>query len=93
MEQTPIPPEESLLTFPTQFPIKVMGKNHAQLQDEIVAIFTKHVPDFSTELVSERQSREGNWLALTITIEAQSREQLDAIYRELTAHELVEWVL
>jgi putative lipoic acid-binding regulatory protein len=88
---TPEPP--SALVFPTDFPIKIMGHNRLEFEPQIVTIVRSHAPDLDDNTVEVRQSRGGNYLALTVTIRAQSRAQLDALYRELTSHPLVKVVL
>jgi len=84
---------ESPLTFPTPFPIKVMGRRVDDFAPTIVAIVRAHAPDFEAATVELRTSREGNYLSVTATINATSREQLDALYRALTSHPLVKIVL
>ena len=83
----------SPLVFPTEFPIKIMGLNHLEFEPAVVAIVRAHAPDLDDTLVEVRQSREGKYLSLTVTVNAQSRAQLDAIYLELTRHPLVKVVL
>ena len=73
------------LEFPTEFPIKVMGRCDSDLKALTRAIVERHAGPLGDERVKTRTSADGNFLALTYTINAQSREQLDAIYRELTA--------
>jgi uncharacterized protein len=82
-----------LLSFPTDFPIKIMGRRVDNFAEEIVAVVQRHAPDFDAATVEMRTSRAGNYLGLTATIRAQSREQLDGLYRELTSHPLVKVVL
>lgn len=77
--------EETLLEFPCQFPIKVMGRVDVEFDLLVVEIITKHV-EVSPNAVTTRPSKGGNYLAVTVTIEATSKQQLDAIYRELTQH-------
>lgn len=84
---------ESLLEFPTRFPIKIMGKHTDDFAQAIVEIVTRHAPDFDASSLEMRVSREGNYLSLTATINAVSREQLDALYRELSASARVSVVL
>ncbi len=86
-------PAESPLTFPTEFPIKIMGRRVDQFAQTIVTVVQKHAPDFDASTVEIRSSREGNYLSLTATINATSREQLDRLYRELSSHPLVKVVL
>jgi putative lipoic acid-binding regulatory protein len=73
------------LKFPTEFPIKVMGRCESDLKTLTRAIIERHAGPLRDERVKVRTSGDGNFLALTYTVTAQSREQLDAIYRELTA--------
>jgi len=78
-----------LLEFPCEFPIKVMGKTHADFTACVVDIFVRHVVDFTDDQLKTRPSGKGNYSAITVTIQAQSQDQLDNIYRELSSHELV----
>jgi putative lipoic acid-binding regulatory protein len=75
----------TLQEFPSEFPIKVMGRRDADLRALTQAIVERHAGPIGDERVKTRTSADGNFLALTYTITAQSREQLDALYRELTA--------
>ncbi|HEV8503163.1 MAG TPA: DUF493 domain-containing protein [Casimicrobiaceae bacterium] len=84
---------ESLLEFPTRFPIKIMGKHADDFAQTVVEIVKRHAPDFDAASLEMRASREGHYLSLTATINATSREQLDALYRELTAHPKIAIVL
>ena len=77
---------ESLLEFPCQFPIKVMGRHSTNFDAIVVEIVRRHVPDIHEGAVTTRPSKAGNYLSVTVVIEATSREQLDAIYLGLTAH-------
>jgi putative lipoic acid-binding regulatory protein len=92
--ETPLPrPAESLLTFPTAFPIKVMGLTRDGFAQAIVTVVQKHAPDFDAATVEMRASRRGKYLSLTCTVNAVSREQLDDLYRDLTAQPDVVMVL
>jgi len=93
MKTLTTPEGESPLTFPTDFPIKVMGRRVDHFAQEIVAVVRAHAPDFDAATVELRASKGGNYLSVTATIRATSREQLDALYRELTSHPLVKVVL
>jgi putative lipoic acid-binding regulatory protein len=73
------------LKFPTEFPIKVMGRCESDLKALTREIIERHAGPLGDERLKVRTSGDGNFLALTYTITAESREQLDAIYRELTA--------
>ena len=81
--------KETLLEFPCRFPIKVMGKNHIELETAVVTIINRHVENLPEGALKTRESKNGNYVSITITIEAQSKNQLDNIYQDLTAHELV----
>lgn len=85
--------EESALTFPSEFPIKVVGVRSDDFAQEILAIVTRHAPDFEPASMEMRVSAGGNYLSLTCTITARSRPQLDALYRELSGHARVKFVL
>jgi hypothetical protein len=73
------------LQFPTEFPIKVMGRHDSELKALTREIVERHAGPLPDAHVRARTSGDGNFLALTYVITARSREQLDAIYRELTA--------
>jgi len=79
--------EESLLKFPCEFPIKAMGKATPELEIAVLEIMNRHVPDLGEGSVKTRESRNGNYISITVTIQARSRDQLDAIYMELTSCE------
>ena len=80
---------ESFIVYPTEFPIKVMGKTQAGFAQTMLAIVKRHAPDFDETTVGMRPSREGKYLSLTFTIRATSRHQLDALYGELSEHPMV----
>ncbi|MBK1781310.1 DUF493 family protein [Advenella sp. WQ 585] len=88
-----IPPEESLIEYPCDFPIKVMGVNHPELAQMLLELVLQYDPDFDASTVEMRPSKGGNYIGLTFTVRATSREQLDNIYRTLHGHELVKVVL
>lgn len=88
-----IPPEESFIQYPCAFPIKVMGVHVETFVETVVAIVVEHDPSFDAGTVVRRPSSSGNYLGLTVTVTAVSREQLDNIYRALTGHPLVKYVL
>lgn len=85
--------EDSLLVFPSDFPIKVVGARVDDFAQNILDIVTRHAPDFDSASMAMRVSAAGNYLSLTCVIVARSREQLDALYRELSAHPQVRFVL
>ncbi len=85
--------EGSLLEFPCAFPIKVMGRAQDGFAQAVLEVVLRHAPDFDAAGMEMRPSAKGAYLSLTCTITARSREQLDALYRELTAHSMVKVVL
>ncbi len=84
---------ETLLEFPCDFPLKIMGATDAGFAQAIVLVVLKHAPDFDPASVEMRPSKAGNYLSLTCTVRATSQAQLDALYLELTAHPMVKVVL
>ncbi len=88
-----IPPEQSLIEYPSQFPIKVMGANVEGFAEAIVMVAQQFDPGYDAATLERRPSSGGNYLGLTITITATSREQLDELYRTLTTHPMVKVVL
>jgi Uncharacterized conserved protein len=85
--------DASLLKFPCDFPLKVMGRRSDDFRSIVLGIVQKHAGDIDPQQIEERPSRDGNYLSLTCTFLAESREQLDALYRELTSCERVLVVL
>jgi hypothetical protein len=75
---------DELFRFPTDFPIKVMGRDTESFRTLTLAIIERHAGPIAAENISERSSSKGKFLALTYTIRAQSRAQLDRIYQDLT---------
>lgn len=88
-----IAPEDSLIEYPSRFPIKVMAVNQEELVPVLVEIVRQHDPDFDHETVEQRPSSKGNYMGLTFSVWVTSREQLDNMYRALHAHEWVKVVL
>jgi len=80
---------ETLLKFPCVFPLKVIGRNVAEFEGEVLTIIQKHVPELQRENVTRRSSAGNKYLALTITFIADNQMQLDELYLELNRHELV----
>ncbi len=76
---------ETLLEFPTEFPIKVMGRREEGFAQWVCDVVLKHAPDFDPATVGMRPSSNGRFLSVTATINATSKAQLDEIYRELSA--------
>ena len=84
---------DSLLSFPCEFPLKIVGRKVHGFAQQTVEIVQRHAPDFDPSTVEMRPSRQGTYLSLTVTINAVSRAQLDALYRELCDHPSVVMVL
>ncbi|MDP2823573.1 MAG: DUF493 domain-containing protein [Sulfuritalea sp.] len=84
---------DTLLGFPCDFPLKIMGASDPGFAQAIAAVVTRHAPDFDAATMEMRPSKGGNYLSLTCTIRAVSQQQLDALYLELTAHPMVKVVL
>ncbi len=85
--------EETLLEFPVDFPIKVMGEDAPDFHSAVRSIVEKHAGPLPDDRINSALSRNGRFVSITFTIHAQSREQLDNIYRELTAHDDVKMAL
>lgn len=83
------PENETLLKFPCDFPIKIMGRSEADFADNMLALVIRHAPDFDAATMQMRPSSAGKYISLTCTIRATSKQQLDDLYRELTAHQQV----
>jgi putative lipoic acid-binding regulatory protein len=84
---------DSVFEFPCRFPIKVMGRDNSGFEAHVVELISASVGAVPTEDVVVRSSSKGTYVAVTVTIEANSREQLDNIYRALTGSELVLYVI
>ena len=93
----PAPPQDprkdSLIQYPSQFPIKVMGAKVDGFVHAITQIAKQFDPGFDAATVELRDSSAGKYLGITITVTATSREQLDGLYRALTSHPMVKVVL
>ena len=85
--------EDSLLQFPCDFPLKVMGQRQDGFAQAVLEVVLRHAPDFDAAAMEMRPSAKGNYISFTCTIRAVSRAQLDALYGELSAHPLVKVVL
>ena len=84
---------ETLLEFPCPFPIKIMGLANAALAQTVLDVVLRHAPDYDGATMEMRTSSGGKYLSLTCTINATSKTQLDALYRELSSHPLIKVVL
>ncbi len=89
-----LPPDQtSLIDYPSAFPIKVMGVQTEGFEAAMVAIALQFDPSFQSDSIERRPSKAGNYMGLTLTVLATSREQLDALYRTLSTHPMVKVVL
>ncbi|CAN5211318.1 YbeD family protein [soil metagenome] len=86
-------PIDSLIEYPSEFPIKIMGEMHDTFAQTMVDLVLEHDPTFHAGKIEMRPSSQGKYLALTVTITAVNREQLDNLYRALTSHPMVKVVL
>ena len=88
-----IPPEQSLIQYPSAFPIKVMGENAEGFVHAVTEIARRFDPEFDAATVELRPSSGARYLGVTVTVTATSREQLDELYRTLSTHPMVKVVL
>jgi putative lipoic acid-binding regulatory protein len=86
-------PEPSLIEYPSDFPIKVFGYSHQDFTQAVFDIMSRHDPEFKASCMETRNSKAAKYLSLTCTVRAVSRQQLDAIYQDLTDHPLVKMAL
>jgi putative lipoic acid-binding regulatory protein len=78
--------KQTLMEFPCSFPIKIMGHESPDFHRTVRQIVEKHTGPVGDDAIQSAQSRKGRFVSVTITVQAQSQEQLDAIYRDATAH-------
>ncbi len=93
MNMPEIPHDQSLIEYPCEFPIKVMGLMQESFAQTIVEVVVLHDPTFHAGKMDMRPSTKGTYLSLTVTIMAINREQLDNLYRALSSHPMVKMVL
>jgi len=88
------PPEkQDVLHFPCDFPLKVIGENADDFEGFVLEIIRKHVPDLDVKAVMAHPSSKGKYVSVNMSFTAQSRTQVDDLYRDLTRHKRVKWVL
>jgi putative lipoic acid-binding regulatory protein len=85
--------KDTLLEFPCEFPLKVMGATQDGFAEEIMRVVRQYAPDFDASRMEMRASSGGNYISLTCMVHATSKEQLDNLYRALTGHPMVKVVL
>lgn len=93
MAEQPAQGRTTLIEYPCDFPIKAMGLRVEGFAQAVVEVVQRHAPDFDAGSAEMRPSAKGNYLAITCTFRALSQEQVDNLYRELTAHPMVKVVL
>ena len=85
--------DESLLVFPCELAVKVLGRNLPAFRDAARQIVSRHYAEIGDDQISEQHSRNDAYVSLTFIVNAQSREEIDALYRELTASDEILMVL
>ena len=86
-------PQETLIEFPCNFPIKVMGETHVDFSIEMIKAIQSVIASFDAKQIEMRGSSGGKYNSLTCTVYVTSKLQLDDVYRALTAHPMVKFVL
>lgn len=85
--------EETLIEFPCEFPVKVMGAAIPEFHTVVTKIAKSHDSEFNPDQIKQNVSKTGKYVSLTLNIHAKDKPQLDAIYKDLTDNELVLWAL
>ncbi len=84
---------EPVYQFPSTYSLKAIGKTEGDFENLIYSIMLRHIPSFERNGMSSRLSRDGNYLSVTVSFDAESKEQVEALFKELNAHERVIIVL
>lgn len=84
-------PTDSIFEYPCEFGIKAFGKAESNFKNTVINIIKRHVENnlIDDRAITEKNSKDGNYLSLTVTIQAQSKQQMDAIYQDLSDEPLV----
>ena len=85
--------ETSLIEFPCEFPLKIIGYQQAGYAQSILEVVKRHAPDYDGANMEMRPSSKGKYMSLTCTLRATSQPQLDALYQDLCDHPLIVMVL
>ena len=93
LPEEPEIPKETLIEFPCDFPIKVIGETHAEFSKEMIKTIQSVIANFDANQIEMRGSSGGKYISLTCTVYVTSKLQLDDVYRALTAHPMVKFVL
>ena len=83
----------TLMEFPCDFQIKIIGVNHANFVSDVLAIACKHYPELKDDAIRSQPSKQGNYLAVTLAVFAHNQATLDALYTELSKHPDIKMVL
>ncbi len=83
----------SIIEFPLDFPIKVMGEQHPEFAARVLEVVQQHAPETAASDINTRPSSKGNYISATVVVRAESQQQLDDIYRSLSSHPMVKVVL
>ena len=83
------PEKGDLIPFPTEFTIRVIGRNDNDFEPMVVSLLQKHTGEIASSAVRARQSRDGNYLSVIVTFWAENKNQLDLIYQELSDNQYV----
>jgi putative lipoic acid-binding regulatory protein len=86
-------PTESIIAFPCDFTLKIMGKNADHFEKKIIAIVLQHFPKWDTTKIQQKPSKDGNYLSLSVTVHAESKAELDALYQTLSSTKEILMVL
>lgn len=86
-------PDQSLIEYPCDFPLKILGNTQPGFAQAILGVVKQHAPDFDAASLTMKTSKKGKYLSVTCVIRATSREQLDALYQALCDHPMVVMVL
>ncbi len=87
------PERKNVLHFPCEFPLKVIGLQADDFEGFVLEIVRRHVPDLDDHTISRQLSSKGKYLSVAMEFTAQSRAQVDALYKELSKQKRVKWVL
>ncbi len=85
--------KDSLIEFPCDFPIKIIGNNTTSFVDDILAIVNAHFPALDTALITKNLSKDSKYISLTVTVFAENQNMLDAFYQDVTNHPDIKMVL
>lgn len=88
-----LPPKETLLEFPCEFTIKIIGKSNETFELEVLTIVHKHFPDLKEGALTLNQSKKKNYLSYSVRLWVEEQKQLDALYQDLTDNPLILFVL